>query len=198
MNLSLMLKKSQHYTRSSRFMKVTIEEAKSIIQAGGIIAYPTETTFGLGCDAFNKTALERLNAIKQRSKNKGFITLIHNYEQLKLLTPPLSETLMHPIRSKWPGPYTFVFPAHLNLPALLTGSRNSIAIRMSSHPIAHELSKNAPITSTSANISTQKVLTTLKDIETTFNELIDGIIDVPPHNTPPSRIIDAISGECFR
>lgn len=179
-------------------MKVTPKQAKSIIENGGIIAYPTETTFGLGCCALNETALKKLIQIKQRSADKGLIVLINNYEQLKLLTPKLSAPTKQLVKEKWPGPYTFVFPCLSNLPKLLTGKYDSIAIRMSSHPIAYELAENTPITSTSANISNQSIINCPLELEKTFGHLIDGIIYETPGNHAPSSIIDALTGKQYR
>lgn len=179
-------------------MKVTIEEAKLIIKEGGVIAYPTETTYGLGCDAFNPQALEKLMMIKERDKKKGLIVLIERYEQLAQLSHPLTQKQMENIYEKWPGSYTFIFPSLPNLPYLLTGGRQSIAIRMSSHPIAQTLSKESPITSTSANISSQEVITNVEEIIVTFEGLIDGVIDAPAGQKPPSSIIDAITGKQYR
>ena len=179
-------------------MKVTLNEAKKIIENGGIIAYPTETTWGLGCNALNKKALMRLTQIKQRKADKGFIVLIHNHKQLTTLSPPLSKSQKQTIATKWPGPHTFIFPALPTLPTLLNGKNNGIAIRMSSHPVAHALSENSPITSTSANLSNQPTITNIDELLSTFGLLIDGIIDETPGYQSPSSITDIITGERFR
>ncbi len=175
-------------------MKVTLKEAIKIIQEGGIIAYPTETTWGLGCNAMDETALLKLAKVKQRSLNKGLIVLIHDYSQLAQLAKPLSQTQIQTLKEKWPGPHTFICPALKTLPKPLTGEHSGIAIRMSPHPIANALSKNPPITSTSANISSQETLTNAEDIINTFNSLIDGVIDGMPGEQPPS----SITGKCYR
>ena len=69
------------YSQLKKPMKLNLQQGLDVIAKGGVIAYPTETTFGLGCDAFNKEALERLATIKQRLDNKGFIVLINNFKQ---------------------------------------------------------------------------------------------------------------------
>ncbi len=179
-------------------MKVTLNEAKTIIENGGIIAYPTETTWGLGCDAMNENALAQLNVVKQRSANKGFIVLIHNYKQLSTLSSPLNNNQRQTIETKWPGPHTFIFPALPTLPKLLSGTNKGIAIRMSSHSVAHALCENSPITSTSANVSNQPTITNVDELLIVFGSLIDGIIDKPPGYQSPSSITDIISGKRYR
>ena len=99
---------------------------------------------------------------------------------------------------KWPGPYTFVFPSRTTLPKLLTGAFGSIAIRMSSNIVASNLCKNMPITSTSANISGQPVVTNINEVEKIFGTQIDGVIDIKPGNLKPSQIIDILSNQQYR
>lgn len=179
-------------------MKVTLEQALQILKNGGVIAYPTETTWGLGCDALNETALLKLASIKQRALNKGLIVLIDNYEQLQQFSQPLTTEQLQTLKEKWPGPHTFICPAFPSLPKLLTGEHAGIAIRMSPHPIANALCKVLPITSTSANISNQATLNTADEIITTFGNLIDGVIDEPPGSQAPSTITDIITGKRYR
>lgn len=179
-------------------MKLNIKQGQEVLANGGIIAYPTETTFGLGCDAFNEEALNRLVKIKQRTENKGFIVLINNFKQLDLLTTPIPKSNLQLAYDKWPGPYTLVFPCLKTLPKLLTGQYKSIAIRMSSHQVANQLCQNMPIISTSANISGQAMATNIEQIENIFGELIDGIIDAKPGNLTPSKIINIITKQQYR
>ena len=179
-------------------MKVSIEQAIKILRQGGVIAYPTETTWGLGCDALNEIALLKLATIKQRSLNKGLIVLISNYEQLQQFSAPLSTEHLQVLKQKWPGAHTFICPAQPTLPKLLTGEHAGIAIRMSPHPVANALSQSLPITSSSANLSTQATLTTADEIINTFGALIDGVIDEPPGGQAPSSITDLLTGVRYR
>lgn len=179
-------------------MKVSIEQAIKILKQGGVLAYPTETTWGLGCDALNETALLKLTTLKQRSLNKGLIVLISNYEQLQQFSAPLSSEHLQILKQKWPGPHTFICPAQPTLPKLLTGEHTGIAIRMSPHPVASALSQTLPLTSTSANLSTQATLTTADEIMSTFGSLIDGVIDEQPGGQPPSSITDLLTGVRYR
>lgn len=180
-------------------MKVNIANALEIIAKGGVIAYPTETTFGLGCDATNQQALQKLITIKQRCQTKGFIALIKDYQQLELLVSPPSKTQMTQLKAAWPGPYTFVFPSpRPYLPKLLTGQYSSLAIRMSSHPIAQSLCQNTPITSTSANISGQDVVTQRTQLQQQFGHLLDGIVEGQPGHQAASQIIDIVTGKRYR
>lgn len=179
-------------------MKVNQQQALEIIKAGGVIAYPTETSYGLGCDALNTNALNRLIDIKSRCESKGLIVLIHNYQQLSALAQPLDAAQLQQLQQNWPGPFTFVLPCQPTLPALLTGNRSTLAIRMSSHPIAHQLCQNGPITSSSANISGKPVLNSYQAINDCFGNSLDGIIDGKPGGLPPSTIIDIQTGQRLR
>lgn len=179
-------------------MKVNLESALNSLKYGKVIAYPTETTFGLGCDAFNEQALERLCQIKHRDANKGFIVLINKLEQLEQLVVPLPADKLAYLAKVWPAAITFTMPARASLPKSLTGEHNSIAIRMSSHPIANALCRSNPITSTSANYSGEPVLTDADEIVKRFGSAIAGVIAEPPGEQPPSQIINLLTGERYR
>lgn len=180
-------------------MKVNIPTALNILSQGGIIAYPTETVYGIGCDATNENALQRLIALKHRSPNKGLIVLINQLEQLAAFTPPLTSEELQFATSKWPGPYTLVFPALPTVSQYLTGQYQSIAIRMTSHPTAAALCESFPITSTSANLSGETVATNYQGLIEQFGDTLDGIVEgeVSPNGTP-SQIIDIKTKQRYR
>jgi len=132
-----------------------VSEAARLIKAGGLVAFPTETFYGLAVDPANGQALARLFAVKQRPPEKAILLLVADRSHLLELVqvvPPVYEELM---RRFWPGPLTLLFPARKNLQPLLTAGTLTVGIRMSSHPLAARLAEAAggAITATSANLS---------------------------------------------
>lgn len=139
---------------SSLILTADASLAAIAIQRGEVIAYPTEAVYGLGCDPFNEAAVQHLLAIKERPIEKSLILVASDWEQVKQLTQPISETVLNKIFTTWPGPHTWVFPASAIAPHWITGNFSSIAIRISAHPTIQALCQIVgPIVSTSANMS---------------------------------------------
>lgn len=180
-------------------MKTAVEA----YQQGGIIAYPTEAVFGLGCDPDNSSAIEKLLALKNRPQEKGLILLAADYSQLLpyLDDSSLSKEALALLLAKWPDGITQVFPKNKNTSAWLTGKFDSIAVRVTSQPDVVRLCNqvNKPIVSTSANLSGDEPARKWQDIPTALAEKIDFIIQ---GNTlgfsQPSTIINALTGETYR
>ena len=170
---------------------------------GGIIAYPTEAVFGLGCDPDNIDAIEKLLRLKNRSADKGLILLAANYSQLLpyIDDDKIPQDKRFTVLSRWPDGITQVVPKHKNCHALLTGKFNSIAVRLTSQPDVVALCNrvNKPIVSTSANLSGETPARTWQALS---NQLIDKIDFIIKGQTlgynQPSTIIDALTGEQFR
>lgn len=176
-----------------------IQEAKAYLVAGSILAYPTEAVYGLGCDPFNERAVIRLLALKQRTIEKGLILLIANWQQLDALIAPLASTLLEPVKTTWPGPVTWLFPKADTIPYWLSGAHDSIAIRMTNHPIASQLCQDGPIVSTSANKSGLPPATTLDALCEQFPEGIDAFMRGELGGAKsPSKIYDVQSGRQLR
>lgn len=125
------------------------------LHAGGILAYPTEAVWGLGCDPLNRYAVARLLRLKQRRPDKGLILIAAEFGQIEpfldLGQPGLRERLL----ASWPGPVTWVVPAGPRTPAWLRGEGNTLAVRVSAHPVSAALCRlfGGAIVSTSANPS---------------------------------------------
>ncbi len=146
---------------------------------GKVIAFPTETFYGLGADAFHIKALERIFAIKGRAEKNPLLILIGERAWLPKLVqniPPRAEELMERF---WPGPLTLVFDALPSIPSILTAGTGKIGIRVSSHPVAQSLVKKMgrPITGTSANRSGQPSTRTAEEVWTALGDSVDGILD---------------------
>lgn len=156
-----------------------IEEARSVLEAGELVAFPTETFYGLGADASNKRAVERVFNTKKRARTKPLLVIIRRKEQLADLVTEIPESALKLIDTFWPGPLTIIFKARKDLPALLTCGTETVGIRISSHPVAQALSLafGRPLTATSANISGGKSPSTAQDIYEQMGNEIEMILD---------------------
>lgn len=137
---------------SGRFV---LQSAVRVLRAGGVVAYPTEAVYGLGCDPLNRAAVERVLAIKQRPVEKGLILIASRFEQLAPFVQPPDEGVMQRLRETWPGPVTWLLPANPATPRWLRGRHHSLAVRVTAHPLAAALCSafGGPVVSTSANAS---------------------------------------------
>ncbi len=179
----------------------SIEEGAEVISSGGVVAYPTESCFGIGCDPENNTAIERILRMKQRERNKGLILIADKFERFLNYVEELPDEVMQKMLASWPGPNTWLCPAKQEVSKWLRGDHSTLAIRVTAHKPARELalySKSA-LVSTSANVATQPALTTVTGVLQTFDGLIDMIVDQPiGGDRKPSTIRDAITGEVLR
>jgi len=182
---------------------VSFISAREAFEQGGVIAYPTEAVFGLGCDPDNQSAVEKILNIKNRSVEKGLILLAGDYSQLLpyIDDAALTQAQRHAILARWPDGITQVLPANINTPKYLIGKFSTIAVRVTSQPdvVALCQATEKPIVSTSANISGQPPARTWQEVKETLADKVDFIIkgDTLGYNQP-SIIIDALTGETFR
>lgn len=176
-----------------------LDEARQYLAQGKIIAYPTEAVYGLGCDPFNQQAVEKLLVLKQRSVTQGLIILIANWSQLAPLIGQLPNRCLDDVHGTWPGPVTWIFPKSNLIPMWVSGQHESIAIRMSAHPVARSLCANGPIVSTSANLSGQKPATEVSHLEFQFPQGIDALVAGQLGGAlQPSVIYDVLTGRKLR
>ena len=179
----------------------SIKLAATSLKNSELIIYPTESCYGLGCDPFSQTAVEKLNQLKSRKNKLGFICVIGDLKQLKLLAPPLNEEDIAKLKATWPGHVSWVLPALDNLPPWLIGPNQTICIRYSSHPIIQQLCLQfgGPIISTSANLSGQKPALTIPQANSCFKDKISYYLNAPLGNEPYSSTIIALnSGKTLR
>ena len=182
-------------------MNSDLTAALRALDEGGIIAYPTEAVYGLGCDPSNPVALQRILDIKAREANKGFILIAASQDQLTPFLAPILPAWQIQLDAAWPGPVTFVLPAASTVSPLLSGQRDTLAVRVSSHPLVKQLCNayGGAIVSTSANLSGHPPLNTGQDVEQVFKDSIDAIIDGHVGQlSAPTQIIDARSGQRLR
>ncbi len=156
-----------------------LNRAVEVLKGGGIVAFPTETFYGLAVDPLNPLALNHLFSLKQRDTRKPILTLADDRESLSSLVlnvPSIYERLMEEF---WPGPLTLIFQARVNLPSLLTAGTSTIGVRQSSHPFARQLLRafGRPITATSANISGHAAAIDAYEVKVQFGSKIDIVFD---------------------
>lgn len=172
-------------------------------QQGGVIAYPTEAVFGLGCDPDNHAAIVKLLQIKNRVKSKGLILLASSFEQLTpyLDLTQLSEAQITIILNRWPNGVTQVLPAQAEISSYLTGDFSTLAVRITDQVDVVSLctQTNKPIVSTSANLSGLEPARTWQTLDPELISMIDHLIKGETLGfTQPSTIIDGLTGEVFR
>jgi L-threonylcarbamoyladenylate synthase len=158
-----------------------MEHVAGILNRGGIVAYPTETIYGLGVDAFNEIAIGRLLEIKGRPVAKPVSILVRDIDMLRRVVARIPAMARDIMEKFWPGPVTIIFPASEAIPAILTAHTGTVGVRISPHPFVERLFGffNAPLTSTSANISGETSLLEPEDMLRTFGGRIDLVISMP-------------------
>ena len=170
-----------------------------MLRAGGVIGYPTEGVYGLGCDPRDEQALEYLLGIKGRDAGKGLILLADTRARLKAWISPAALIRIPP----QPGDRatTWIVPASEACSDLLTGGRATLAVRVTRHPVAAALvaALGVPIVSTSANLSGRPAITRAAVLRRQFGAALDAIVARPTGGERrPSRIIDAATGLVLR
>jgi len=185
--------------------RYSLSNALNALHTQGVIAYPTESVFGLGCDPDCDPAIQKILDLKQRPAHKGLILIAANIEQLIAYADfsQLSDARLQDVKATWPGPFTWVVPAQKKLSKLISGDFDSVAVRVSDHPLVQALCNefNKPIISTSANLSGLEACTTAEQVEAMFtgNALLTHIIHEPVAGLAnPSQIYLALTGERLR
>ncbi len=154
-------------------LKVDIEEAKKIIEDGGVVVFPTETAYGLAADALDQDAVEKVYEAKQRPRSKGLTAIVDSLETAERYAK-LSETEKKIVEEFMPGPITLVSEKKDNVPDNLN---EDFAFRVSSGNVASKLAEVGPITATSANVSGESTSYSVDDISEELLEKVDGVID---------------------
>jgi L-threonylcarbamoyladenylate synthase len=185
--------------------KNELSQALLALTNQGVIAYPTESVFGLGCDPDCDVAIQKILDLKQRPAHKGLILIAANIEQLQNYADfsSLSTEQLDNINATWPGPFTWIVPVQPSLSKLVSGDFNSIAVRVTQHPVVQTLclAFGKPIISTSANLSGEMACVTVPQVKQMFmnNPLLDYVVDQPVSGLEnPSQIHDAITGKRLR
>ena len=177
-----------------------------IIASGGVIAYPTEAVWGLGCDPFNPRAVNKILALKQRSVAKGLILAAADIGQLEPFLTNISAEQRQQLETSWPGPVTWLVPNNGLIPHWISGDFSSVALRVSDHPYVQQLCRayGGPIVSTSANPQGKPAPKHRWQVCRYFNQLgNDGLLDrvvkgAVGKRLEPSQIRDIVTGDVLR
>ncbi|MEO7149753.1 MAG: L-threonylcarbamoyladenylate synthase [Rhodanobacteraceae bacterium] len=178
-----------------------IESAANLLRAGGVLAYPTEAVFGLGCDPDNRAAFERLFEIKQRPPEQGVLLIAADFEQIAEWIGDAPTEALDRARATWPGPYTWVFPRSPRVPDWIAGSHPGIALRVTAHPPAAALcvAFGGAIVSTSANRHGQAPARNAEEIAAMFGDQLVAVLDGPTGGLEkPTPLADALTGAMIR
>lgn len=183
--------------------RLNTEQAVTALRDGGVIVYPTEAVWGIGCDPFREDAVMRLLAIKQRTVDKGLILIAASFEQLRPCLDPgaLPASTLAQVLATWPGPHTWVMPVAARVPRWVTGEHDSLAVRVTDHPTVIALCRafGGPIVSTSANLSGQPAVLRYADLDPVLIAQVAGVTEGETgglSNATPIR--DARSGASLR
>jgi len=178
-----------------------LRQSVRALRAGGVVAYPTEAVYGLGCDPFNEQAVLRLLAIKGRAMNKGLIVIAADFRQLQPLVLSQPAEIVAPALASWPGPSTWILPAGPRAPAWLTGDSDGIAVRVTAHPLAARLCLcfGGALVSTSANLSGRPPAKSALAARRACGARVDYFLTgATGGGARPSEIRDLLSGRLVR
>jgi len=180
---------------------LTIPRAVQCLQAGDVIAYPTEAVFGLGCDPASEAATRKILALKNRPAEAGLILIADTFERFASYIKPLKAGLKERANATWPGPVTWLFPRGESVPDWLAGNHDTIALRVTAHPVCRELCAafGGAIVSTSANPREGKPATSQAAVEAYFGSALCGTVDGALGGADrPSEIRDLVTGRVLR
>jgi len=180
---------------------IHLRAAVRALQRGGVVAYPTEAVWGLGCEPTDLAAAERLFALKGRDPGKGVIIIAAEFWQVEAWLKPLSAKLEERAFSTWPGPVTWLWPASADAPPWITGGRNRIAVRLTAHPVARALctAYGGAIVSTSANRSGRPPARSATQLRLTFGDTLDAVLPgALGQGKKPTQIRELLSGVVVR
>lgn len=174
----------------------SIARAAACLREGGLVAFPTETVYGLGAHAMDVTAVRRIFAAKGRPATDPLIVHVGSAEQAALLTTGMSSDARTLAAAFWPGPLTMVLPRHVSVPREVTAGLDTVAVRVPAHPVARALLEAAgiPVAAPSANLFSRPSPTTAAHVLTDLDGRIDMVIDAGPSTVGvESTVVDLTS-----
>jgi L-threonylcarbamoyladenylate synthase len=183
-----------------RESREAIEEAVRVVSKGGVIIYPTDTVYGIGCDATNKDAVRRVFRIKKRPEDKAVPILISDLEMAKKAAY-FDDKVEKMLLSVWPGPVTVLLSKKYSLPGIVTGSKPTVALRIPDYKVTHYMLVlcGVPLVATSANISGQPSSNRIEEVIEQFKKTDlrpDLVLDAGDLKfSEPSTILDLSTGK---
>ncbi len=178
-----------------------LRRSTQILDAGGVIAYPTEAVYGLGCDPLNAAAVMRILELKQRPMEAGLILIAADFAQLATFLQPLTPAIRRRVEATWPGPVTWLLPARPEVPLWLRGRHATLAVRVTAHAGTAALCRSfgGALVSTSANPRGREPARTPTKVHRYFTGLIDYVLPGSlGQRRRPSEIRDGLSGAIVR
>jgi L-threonylcarbamoyladenylate synthase len=187
--------KSKNKVFEIKGIRNQIETAAEILKEGGVIAYPTDTVYGIGCDIFNNKAIKKILELKKREQNNSLLVAVSDFKMMADIAI-FSEKERKFMGKFLPGPVAFILPRKHNISDLVTGKRNTLGVRMPDNKETLEIIKQAgfPIITTSANISGQKPVIKSEDIDLKVDFVVEGKCKYKK----PSTIVDLINKKIIR
>lgn len=168
------------------------------LQEGGIIIYPTDTIYGLGCDIYQHKAIEQIARIKNVQPEKAnFSFICEDLSHLSTYTKSISTSLYRTLKTYLPGPYTFILPSSKEVPKILKNKKNTVGIRVPDNNIARMIVRELghPILSTTLPGDMVEEYTDPELMEANFNKLVDIVVDGGIGGMKPSTVIDCTGDE---
>lgn len=184
-------------------MQPALDSAVAALRAGGVIAYPTEAVYGLGCDPWNEAAVTRLFALKRRPPTQGVLLIAADIAQIGKFIDPAAvpDEAFARARASWPGPHTWVFPRAAATPGWLSGGHAGIALRVTAHPLAAALCRayGGALVSTSANRHGEPPARSAEAVHAAFGDEVAYILAGETGGLDrPTPIRDVVTGTEFR
>ena len=173
-------------------MELTVKQSVDVLKRGGVIAYATETVYGLGCSVSNEKAIQRLYELKQRDANHPVLVLVDGISMMQSLVTEVTAETKILIDRFWPGPLTLILKARSAVTGSITGPGHTLGLRHSSDAICQEILAlyGQPLISTSANPTGMPPAHSASDVKRYFANRLDGIVDDGFREGRPSTIVD--------
>ena len=177
-----------------------IKQVVECLKSGGVIVYPTDTIYGLGCDIFQPKAIEKICQIKNIQPSKAMLSFIcRDLSHLSDFTKPIDTPIYRTLKSHLPGPFTFILPASKQVPKLLQNKKSTIGLRIPDNMICQRILEELgnPILSTSLPGDNVEEYTDPEIIYENFENRVDMVIDGGIGGMTPSTVVDCTSGDCI-
>jgi L-threonylcarbamoyladenylate synthase len=174
-----------------------LERGVQVLRDGGVVAFPTDTLYGLGADVFNLDALQKVFDIKERPAGLALPVLIDNWKQFETVAADVTPVARTLAEKYWPGPLTLIVSKADAVPDLLTAGAPTVAVRVPDHPVPRALARmfGGPITGTSANRSGEADLKSLEELKTQLGPKVDYVVAAGPAPMgTASTIVDITEG----
>jgi len=176
----------------------TVATAGNVVSSGGLVVYPTETVYGLGADALDPDAVERVFETKGRDRSEPISLGVADVDSaLEYVHATDRERAF--MRAFLPGPVTVVLERRASVPPILTGGRERVGVRVPDHELAGDLlARTGPLTATSANVSGRESATQVADLDPTIREAVGAVLDDGETAGTASTVVDVAAGEIHR